>query len=29
LREGATKFLGPRSSALLRNLDSPTLLVTQ
>jgi Kef-type K+ transport system membrane component KefB/nucleotide-binding universal stress UspA family protein len=28
LREGATKFLGPRSSALLRNLDSPTLLVT-
>lgn len=27
LREGATKFLGPRSSALLRNLDSPTLLV--
>jgi K+:H+ antiporter len=29
LREGATKFLGPRSSALLRTLDSPTLLVTQ
>jgi K+:H+ antiporter len=29
LREGATKFLGPRSSALLRNLNSPTLLVTQ
>ena len=28
LREGATKFLGPRSSVLLRNLDSPTLLVT-
>jgi nucleotide-binding universal stress UspA family protein len=29
LREGATKFLGPRGSALLRTLDSPTLLVTQ
>ena len=29
LREGATKFLGPRSSALLRSLASPTLLVTQ
>jgi hypothetical protein len=29
LREGATKFLGPRSSALLRNLQPPTLLVTQ
>ena len=29
LREGATKSLGPRSSALLRNLNSPTLLVTQ
>jgi nucleotide-binding universal stress UspA family protein len=27
LREGATKFLGPRSSALLRKLDPPTLLV--
>jgi nucleotide-binding universal stress UspA family protein len=27
LREGATKFLGPRSSALLRNLAAPTLLV--
>jgi nucleotide-binding universal stress UspA family protein len=29
LREEATKFLGPRSSALLRNLNPPTLLVTQ
>ena len=28
LREGATKFLGPRSSALIRNLDPPTMLVT-
>jgi nucleotide-binding universal stress UspA family protein len=29
LRQGETKFLGPRSSALLRELRSPVLLVAQ